>query len=296
MLLVRRPQSFLEPNQQPGKPPVLICPLVLSSGFSMPSLAKRATPGTLLYPVTLPLWALPIAMPLVFALVYLRRHPVPCVEPNNSSWINLGGWLWGCTLSAPPFPWLGSPLPSAGSPLPLRLALTGLAVLCWIPGLPVQIACPQPPTVAKARYSQCHGWGHRISHSHLWTFRYPNSLQRNCFFLALFAVDFPVFAAMATVVFYPHIFTGSVGRRIRLVVPVDTLCRTSIISSSTVLPLNPLVNLSLAPLSLFLTYGPDFGVWPDCWVSRKGLGSTTTTHEHTNFYKNVSRKSQLPIM
>ena len=68
--------------------------------------------------------------------------------------------------------------------------------------------------------------------------------------------------------------------------PVDTLYRTSIISSSTVLRLNPFVNPSLAPLSLFLTYGSDLGVWPDCWVSaeflrtpipRKGLGSTTTT-------------------
>ena len=65
-----------------------------------------------------------------------------------------------------------------------------------------------------------------------------------------------------------------------------TLHRTSIISSSTVLPLNPFVNLFLAPLSLFLTCGPDFGVWPDCWVSaeflrtpipRKGSRSTTTT-------------------
>ena len=101
------------------------------------------------------------------------------------------------------------------------------------------------------------------------------------------ALSFPVFAAMATVFFYPNIFTGSVGRRILLVVPVDTLYRTSIISSSTVLPLNPFVNLSLAPLSLFLTYGSDLGVWPGCWVSaeflrapipRKGSGSTTTTH------------------
>ena len=91
---------------------------------------------------------------------------------------------------------------------------------------------------------------------------------------------------MATGFFYPHIFTGSVGRRILLVVPVDTLYRTSIISSSTVLPLNPFVNLSLAPLSLFSIYGPDLEVWPNCWVSgeflhapipRKGSGSTTTT-------------------
>ena len=81
------------------------------------------------------------------------------------------------------------------------------------------------------------------------------------------------------------IFIGSVGRRILLVVTVDTLYRTSIISSSTVLSLNLFVNLSLAPLSLFLTNGPDLGVWPDCWVSaeflrapipRKGSGSTTT--------------------
>ena len=84
-----------------------------------------------------------------------------------------------------------------------------------------------------------------------------------------------------------YIFTESVGRRILLVVPVDTLYRTSIISSSTVL--NPFTNLSLALLSLFSIYGPDLGEWPDCWVSaeflrapipRKGSGSTTTTTGH----------------
>ena len=114
----------------------------------------------------------------------------------------------------------------------------------------------------------------------------PKSLWRNFSFLALFAVSFPVFAAMATVFFYLHIFTGSVGRRILLVVPVDTLYKTSIISSLTVLPLNLFVNLSLAPLSLFLIYGPDLRVGPDFWVSaeflhapipRKGSGSATTT-------------------
>ena len=73
----------------------------------------------------------------------------------------------------------------------------------------------------------------------IWTSKSPKSLRRNLSFLPLFAVSFPVFAAMATVFFYPHVFTGSVGRRILLVVPVDTLCRTSIISSTTVLPLNP---------------------------------------------------------
>ena len=120
----------------------------------------------------------------------------------------------------------------------------------------------------------------------IWTSKSPISLWRNCSFLAPFAESFPVFDAMATVFFYRHIFTGPVGRSFLLVVPVDTLYKTSIISSSTVLPLNPFVNLSLAPLSLFLIYGPDLDVWPDCWVSaeflhapvpRKGSGSTTTT-------------------
>ena len=76
---------------------------------------------------------------------------------------------------------------------------------------------------------------------------------------------------MAIVFFYLRIFTGSVGRRLLLVVPEDILYRTSIISSSTVLPLNLFVNLSLTPLSLFLTYGPDLGMWPDFWVSAEFL-------------------------
>ena len=114
----------------------------------------------------------------------------------------------------------------------------------------------------------------------------PQSLFGGSFFLAQYAVSSPVFAAMVTVFFYFHIFTGSVGKRILIVVPVDTLYRTSIISASTVVLLNPFANLSLARLSLFSIYGPDLGVWPDCWVSaeflrapipRKESGSTTTT-------------------
>ena len=128
--------------------------------------------------------------------------------------------------------------------------------------------------------------GDVTSHTPISTSKSPKSLRRNSFFLTPYAVRSPVFAAMVTVFFYLHIFTGSVGRRILIVVPVDTLYRTSIISSSTVLLLNPFTNLSLAPFSLFSIYGPDLGVWPDCWVSaeflhatipQKGSGSTTTT-------------------
>ena len=115
----------------------------------------------------------------------------------------------------------------------------------------------------------------------------------------------PVFAAMVTVFFYLHIFTGSVGKRLLIVVPVDTLYRTSIISSLTVVLLNPFANLSLASLSLFSIYGPDLGVWPDCWVSaeflrapipRKGSGSTTTTVINRCQFISECESSSLKIM
>ena len=146
------------------------------------------------------------------------------------------------------------------------------------------IPCPLPPVIPKSVISST-TIRDVTSLTPILTTKSPKSLRRNCSFLALFAVSFPVFAALVTVFFYLHIFTGSVERRILRVVPVDTLYRTSIISS-TVLPLNLFVNLSLAPLSLFLTYGPDLAVRPDCWVSavflrapipRKGSGSTTAT-------------------
>ena len=133
----------------------------------------------------------------------------------------------------------------------------------------------------------------------------PQSLFGGSFFLAPYAVSSPVFAAMVTVFFYLHIFTGSVGKRLLIVVPVDTLYRTSIISSSTVVLLNPFANLSLAPLSLFSIYGPDLGVWPDCWVSaeflcapipRKGSGSTTTTVINRCQFISECESSSLKIM
>ena len=87
MLLVGRPQSFRESNPQPGKPSVLICPsaliLVLSLGSSMPSRAKRTPPKTLLFPVAVSLLTLPITMPLIFAHIYLKQHPVPRAEPKS---------------------------------------------------------------------------------------------------------------------------------------------------------------------------------------------------------------------
>ena len=70
---------------------------------------------------------------------------------------------------------------------------------------------------------------------------------------------------------------------------MDTLYRTSIISSSIVVLLNPLRQIYLWLLSLsILDLWSRPWVWPDCWVSaeflrapipRKGSGSTTT-HSH----------------
>ena len=59
--------------------------LVLSSGFSMPSRANKTPPKTLLFPIALALLTLPTTLPLIFAHVYLKRHPVPRAELNDSS-------------------------------------------------------------------------------------------------------------------------------------------------------------------------------------------------------------------
>ena len=185
MLLVGRPQSFLEPILHPGKPPVLTCLpvliLVLSSGFSMQSRAKKNT-------------------------------------SQDSS-----------------FPDCTCPLDTAN----------------------------HFASYLRSRLSQATPRSSRRAER-----QFMNELGKLAVRMLL------------------HIFTGSVGKRLLIVVPVDTLYRTSMISSSTVVLLNPFANLSLAPLSLFSIYGPDLGVWPDCWVSaeflrapipRKGSGSTTTT-------------------
>ena len=119
----------------------------------------------------------------------------------------------------------------------------------------------------------------------IWTSKSPKSLRRNFFFLAPFAVSFPVIAAMATVFFYLHIFTGSVGRRILLVVPVEP--STGPQSSPPRLACFWTLRKSIfgSSISLFSIYGPDLRVWPDCWVSaeflrapipRKGSSTTTT--------------------
>ena len=115
------------------------------------------------------------------------------------------------------------------------------------------------------------------------TTKSTKSLQRNCSFLTLFAVSFPVSTAMATVFFYLHIFSGPVGRRILLVVPVDTLYRTSIVSSSTALPLNLFVNLSWL-LSLYS--------WP--MVQTLGCGPTVGSPRSSSAPPSLGRGRVVP--
>ena len=134
---------------------------------------------------------------------------------------------------------------------------------------------------------QYRNWRRHISHSHL-NFQVPEVSSEELLLSRSVCSELSRLRCHGhSLLLSSYIFTESVGRRILLVVPVDTLYRTSIISSSTVL--NPFTNLSLALLSLFSIYGPDLGEWPDCWVSaeflrapipRKGSGSTTTTTGH----------------
>ena len=117
--------------------------------------------------------------------------------------------------------------------------------------------CPLPPVVAKVGYFQYHNWRRHISHSYL-NYQVPEVSSEELL------LSLPICCELSRLRCHGHsflrIFTGSVGRRILLVVPVDTLYRTSIISSSTVLPLNLFVNLSLAPLSILDLWSRPWGV------------------------------------
>ena len=148
------------------------------------------------------------------------------------------------------------------------------------------IPCPLPPVIAKIRYFQYHNWRRHISQSYL-NHQVPKVSSEELL------LSHPIRFELSHLPCHGHsLLLSSYLHRISR--KENSACnayghlyRTSIIFSSTVLPLNPFVNLSLAPLSLFLTYGLDLGVWPNCWVSaeflrapipRKGSGTTTTTN------------------
>ena len=120
------------------------------------------------------------------------------------------------------------------------------------------IPSPLPPVIAKVRYSQYRNWRRHISQSHL-NFQVPEVSSEELLLSRSIRSELsrPRCHAHSLLLL---IFTGSVGRRILIVVPVDTLYRTSIICSSTVLLLNPFANLPLAPLSLLDLWSRPWGV------------------------------------
>ena len=147
------------------------------------------------------------------------------------------------------------------------------------------IPCPLPPVVAKVRYSQYHNWRRHISHSHL-NFQVPEvSLEE-------LILSRPIRCKLSRLRCHGHsLLLSSYLRRIsRKENSTCSACGHPLQDLNHLLhdcpASKPFVNLSLAPLSPFLIYSPDLGVWPDCWVSakflrapipQKGSGSTTTT-------------------
>ena len=147
------------------------------------------------------------------------------------------------------------------------------------------IPCPLPPVVAKVCYSQYHNWRRHISHSHL-NFQVPEVSSEELL------LSRPIRCELSRLRCHGHslLLSSYLHRISRKENSACSACGHPLQDLNhfllDCLPLNPFVNLSLAPLSLFLTYGPYLGVWADCWVvaeflctpiPRKGSGSTTTT-------------------
>ena len=158
-----------------------------------------------------------------------------------------------------------------------RIYLPKLVPLCPL----MRSQALSPPVSAKVRYCQYRNWRRHISHSQL---NFGGS-----FFLAPYAVSSPSSLpwSQSSFISSQDIISSqdqskensdcsACGHPLQDLNHLLLDCRAS----------EPFANLSLAPLSLFSIYGPDLGVWPDCWVSaeflrapfpRKGSGSTTTT-------------------
>ena len=108
------------------------------------------------------------------------------------------------------------------------------------------IPCSLSPVIAKFRYSQYRNWRRHISHS-LLNFQVPEVSSKELL------LSRSIRCELSRLRCHGHslLLSSYLHRISRKKNSVDTLYRTSIISSSTVLPLNPFVNLSLGPLSLF---------------------------------------------
>ena len=163
----------------------------------------------------------------------------------------------------------------------LASSLSNNTILCfqWVPGraglpgnenadllakagafLPTDaIPCPLPPVVAKVRYFQYHNWRRPISHFYM-NHQVPEVSSEELLVSRSIRCELSRLRCHGHSLFLSSYLLRISRKENSACSACEHLYRTSIISSSTVLPLNPLVNLSLASLSLFLIYGPDLGV------------------------------------
>ena len=147
------------------------------------------------------------------------------------------------------------------------------------------IPSPLPPVIAKVRYSQYRNWRHHISHSHL-NFQVPEVFSEELL------LSRSIRSELSRLRCHGHsLLLSSYLHRISWKENSDCSACGHALQDPNHLLINcpasePLRKSIFGSFSLFSIYGPDLGVWPDCWVSaeflrapipRKGLGSATTT-------------------
>ena len=151
------------------------------------------------------------------------------------------------------------------------------------------IPSPLPPVITKVRYFQYRNWRRHISSSHL-NFQVPEVSSEELL-LSRF-----IRSELSRLRCHGHsLLLSSYLHRISRKENSDCSVYGHPLQDLNHLLLDCSASEPLrksifgSSLSLFSIYGPDLGVWPDCWVSaeflrapipRKGSGSTTTLHHH----------------
>ena len=142
------------------------------------------------------------------------------------------------------------------------------------------IPCPLPPVIAKVCYFQYHNWRRHIYHSYM-NYKVPKVSSEELL------LSRPTRCELSSLRCHGHslLLSSYLHRISRKENSVCSACgHPQQDLNHFLLNCPAFVNLSLVPLSLFLIYGPDLGMWPDCWVSVeflhspipwKGSGSTT---------------------